>query len=87
MNIRVFFKTLFFFFFFLVINMSSIKVIDEVLAKVEELIKIIRSYNNRQLIVTGYYNPFPNLQDHWEDLSELVEYLYERVLNEYEDTQ
>lgn len=50
------------------------KEIDEVLTKVEDLIKIIRSYNNKQLIVTGYYNPFPNLQDHWEDLSELVEY-------------
>ena len=50
------------------------KELDAILEKLEGLIELIRQYNDKQLLVTGYYNPFPNLEDHWEELSELVEY-------------
>jgi len=50
------------------------KELDEILKKNEELIDLIMTYNNKQIIVTGYFNPFPGIRDNWEEINELVEY-------------
>jgi lysophospholipase L1-like esterase len=50
------------------------KELDEILKKNEELIDLIMTYNNKQIIVTGYFNPFPGVRDNWEQINELVEY-------------
>lgn len=63
-------------------NMDETKrELDEILAKNAELIDLIKTYSDKQIVVTGYYNPFPNIEDRWEQISELVEYYDDALHN------
>lgn len=60
---------------------STKKEIDRILEKEEDLIILIKKFAKRQIIVTGYFNPFPRLEKYKNNIDELVKY-YNNNLSE-----
>lgn len=48
--------------------------IDIVLNELDVLIASIKKYAKNDIVVTGYYNPYPYLETYKKDLEEIVEY-------------
>lgn len=57
------------------------KEIDKILEKEKDTIILIKKFAKRQIIVTGYFNPFPRLAKYKKNIDELVKY-YNNNLNE-----
>jgi len=56
-------------------NMALLKEeIDVIVKDFDELLLLIKKYAKGDIIVIGYYNPFPYLEDYKEDIDELVNY-------------
>ena len=53
---------------------ASKKRIDEISIEFEELLELIKKYAKGDIIVIGYYNPFPYLDSHKQEINEIVEY-------------
>lgn len=53
---------------------SQKKRIDEISVRFEELLKVIKLYAKGDIIVIGYYNPFPYLTSYKTEINDLVEY-------------
>ena len=70
------------------LNMETAKKkADEIATRIEELIILIKKYAKKQIIVTGYFNPYPSNQEYKEAFDELVKYfnnLIEEVCEEQE---
>ncbi len=47
---------------------------DEIAKDVKELIILIKKYAKNQIIVTGYYNPFPRLTQFKDNIDEIIKY-------------
>ncbi len=60
---------------------KSKKEIDKILEKEKDIIILIKKFAKRQIIVTGYFNPFPRLANYKSNIDELVKY-YNNNLNE-----
>lgn len=66
---------------------SAKKKADEIAKRIEELIILIKQYAKKQIIVTGYFNPYPRNIEYKETITELVKYfnnLIEEVCEEQE---
>lgn len=50
------------------------KEIDNILEKEKDIIVLIKKFAKRQIIVTGYFNPFPRLENYKNNIDELVKY-------------
>lgn len=50
------------------------KEIDNILEKEKDVIVLIKKFAKRQIIVTGYFNPFPRLEKYKNNIDELVKY-------------
>lgn len=57
------------------------KEIDNILEKEKDIIVLIKKFAKRQIIVTGYFNPFPRLENYKNNIDELVKY-YNNNLSE-----
>lgn len=55
--------------------------IDKILEREKDIIILIKKYAKRQIIVTGYFNPFPRLINYKSNIDELVKY-YNNHLND-----
>ena len=52
-------KIFFMAFFFILIGCKIIEYVDEMFKDMDKLIKTIREYNKKPIILVGYYNPIP----------------------------
>lgn len=70
------------------LNIKKIKKdIDKVVKSYEELIILIKKYAKEEIIVTGYFNPFPKMSEYKENIDEIVKYFnnqVEELAEEYE---
>lgn len=60
---------------------------DQIASEVKDLIVLIKQYAKKQIIVTGYFNPFPYLTAQKETIDEIVKYfnnLVEEICEELE---
>lgn len=48
--------------------------IDEVIEKVDETLLEVKKYAKGNIVVIGYYNPFPRLTNYKKDIDELIDY-------------
>lgn len=56
--------------------------VDEITLNFEKLIIELKKYSKNQIIVVGFYNPFPYLVDYKEDIDIMIKYLnkkYEEI--------
>ena len=63
------------------------KEIDDVGHEIEELIILIKKYAKEEIIVTGYYNPFPSITRYKNELDNLIKYfnnIIEDICDEYD---
>lgn len=49
--------------------------IDTIIYKIDQLLELIQGYAKGEIIVIGYYNPFPNLETYKSEIDEMVDYL------------
>lgn len=47
---------------------------DKIVKSLEELIVLIKKYAKNQIVVTGYYNPFPRVTEYKNEINEIVKY-------------
>lgn len=52
---------------------------DEIAEKIKELIILIQQYAKKRIIVTGYYNPFPRLNEYKEEVDEIIKYFNHQI--------
>ncbi len=57
------------------------KEVSEVTEEVKELIILIKKYAKNQIIVTGYFNPLPNLKEYKDQIDEMIKY-YNNLIEE-----
>jgi len=50
--------------------------IDDILIKANSLLKSIKQYAKGKIIVVGYYNPVPQLEDYKKDIDNIISYIY-----------
>ena len=65
------------------------KEIDVVAARFQELLLLVKQYAKNDIIVTGYFNPLPNLVEYKEKIDEVVKYynyLIEEICNDLDVT-
>lgn len=58
------------------------KKIDTIGTNVKEVIELIKKYAKNQIILVGYYNPFPRMKEYKEQIDEIVKYanhMYEQL--------
>lgn len=68
---------------------TSKKEIDKIGKDVENLIKIIQGYAKKDIILIGYYNPFPRLTTIKSEIDELIKYsnnVYEDICDDLDIT-
>ena len=58
---------------------------DKIAVKLRELIILIQQYAKNDIIVTGYYNPFPRLKDNKKSIDEIVKYFNHLIEEECND--
>jgi lysophospholipase L1-like esterase len=58
---------------------SSMKEADEIALRIKELILLIREYAKGDIIVTGYYNPFPRLNENKEEIEDMIKYFNHKI--------
>ena len=64
------------------LNMEETKKeVDEIANYLEDLLILIKKYAKNQIIVTGYFNPFPRLDTFKNDIDEIVKYFNDEVEN------
>jgi len=49
--------------------------IDDILIKANSLLKSIKQYAKGKIIVVGYYNPVPQLEDYKKDIDNIISYI------------
>lgn len=47
---------------------------DKIALDIKDLLLLIKQYAKRQIIVTGYYNPFPRVTEYKEEIDEVIKY-------------
>lgn len=47
---------------------------DEITSQIKDLIILIKKYAKNQIIVTGYFNPFPRLTMYKDEIDEIIKY-------------
>ncbi len=53
---------------------SAKKDAEDIANKVEEVIKLVKENTKAQIIVTGYYNPVPNMKKYKDQIDEVIRY-------------
>lgn len=53
--------------------------VDNICSDLERLIKLIKKYAKRDIIIIGYYNPFPYLTTYKNEIDIIVKYSNERI--------
>lgn len=64
---------------------KSKKKADEIALKLKELLTLIKQYAKKQIIVTGYFNPFPTDENNKEIINEMVKYFNHQIEEACED--
>ena len=64
---------------------KSKKKADEIELKLKELLTLIKQYAKKQIIVTGYFNPFPTDENNKEIINEMVKYFNHQIEEACED--
>lgn len=58
------------------------KKIDSIGTNVKEVIELIKKYAKNQIILVGYYNPFPRMTEYKDKIDEIIKYvnhMYEQI--------